>query len=666
MCCGMAMPALAVVQPDAGLVEENLATALVGERPLHLRYLLPEKSLPPVQPSRLIQPERCCLSEEPQPPRSDLLQAIPKPVPPIQPSQLIQPSRSGDVQTARSPRSDLVREPAQGTVESQASVLIQPARDGAAAVGQRPAWLDEKPAQEQQPEEKIAKQAGKPAVSAPVPAKIKVEAFAFEGNQAVPEAELQAALRDLLGQSLDFAGLQQAVDKVGEVYRAQGLWARGVLPEQELADGRVRIRVVEGRPGKLEIQHKYPSVRFPIAKAREYIRHGQTPGEPLNVEALERAVKTLDAVPGVTASVVLEAGKHEGETDVTVRMANTPMAGGSVRLDNYGLRSTGEARASGLLTLDSPLGRGEQFTLQGVYSQGTQMAVLGASLPVGVTGARLSAHLSTMRYTLGEPFEALEGRGLSNSYSLEWMQPLKRSAVFNSSASLSLSRRDYRNETVLGASPDKYIDAINASWQFDRTDSFWRDGNLTTGSFMLTAGVLDIPGSSSDPALGGFTKLGLTLSRLQNLVPGSTLWLSLSGQYAFNNLDSAEKMSLGGATAIRAYPGGEASGDHAGLFTAELRHDIDATTQGILFYDAGSVTLNHNPWIGWDSGNAGKPNRYALRGAGVGLRWLRDGYELNLAMARKIGINPGADADGNDGDGHQRQWRGWVSLSRAY
>jgi hemolysin activation/secretion protein len=80
-------------------------------------------------------------------------------------------------------------------------------------------------------------------------------------------------------------------------------------------------------------------------------------------------------------------------------------------------------------------------------------------------------------------------------------------------------------------------------------------------------------------------------------------------------------MELGGMYAVRAYPEGEAYADQGYVLNLEARwllpsysEQASGQLQLIGFVDAGSVTINRNPWT------AG-PNRRTLSGAGVGLNW---------------------------------------------
>lgn len=103
-----------------------------------------------------------------------------------------------------------------------------------------------------------------------------------------------------------------------------------------------------------------------------------------------------------------------------------------------------------------------------------------------------------------------------------------------------------------------------------------------------------------------------------NLSANDSLFLSLSGQAATGNLDSSQKISIGGPFNVRAYGMGSASGDSAAMLSAEYRHQLGLFAQGRLtataFFDSAYVVVNANPWV---AGN----NHAHLSGAGLGLNW---------------------------------------------
>jgi hemolysin activation/secretion protein len=77
---------------------------------------------------------------------------------------------------------------------------------------------------------------------------------------------------------------------------------------------------------------------------------------------------------------------------------------------------------------------------------------------------------------------------------------------------------------------------------------------------------------------------------------------------------------------VRAYPQGEAYGDEGHLVTVELRHSFTQTLQGLIFFDAGSVVINRDPYLPVS-------NTRFLSGGGVGVNARVFGIDIKADLA---------------------------------
>jgi hemolysin activation/secretion protein len=97
-----------------------------------------------------------------------------------------------------------------------------------------------------------------------------------------------------------------------------------------------------------------------------------------------------------------------------------------------------------------------------------------------------------------------------------------------------------------------------------------------------------------------------------------SLYLTYAGQWANTNLDSSQKLSIGGVNTVRAYRMGAISGDTGHAFNAEWRHELGRAFggqwRGLAFVDTAQITVNKSPWVQGE-------NTATLSGAGVGLGW---------------------------------------------
>ena len=382
----------------------------------------------------------------------------------------------------------------------------------------------------------------------------------------------------------------------------------------------------------------------------------QKVGEPLNTDAIDRALWIVGDLPGVSVTGNLREGTQEGETELVLLLVNKPLVTGEADLDNTGARSTGENRVSVTASLNSPLGIGDQATLNAIHTDGSDYAQLGYSLPVGVRGARANVTLSRLDYRLiGSDFSALNGSGNSNSAGLDLSYPLVREREQNLSIGLGLQNKSFHNDAA-GVVQSDYSDILSTvSLTGNRFDALGGGGantlELSYAQGNINQGTLD---AGENAAFGGtFSKLHYALSRQQTLTDSLSLYGALSGQTASKDLDTSERMYLGGATGVRAYPANEGGGSEGQLLNVELRQRLAGNFMLSGFYDWGHV--NNGASVG--------PS-YDLKGYGLGLGWISDaGASVKLVYSRRDGSNPNPSTSGNDQDGSLVRDRFWLSLT---
>jgi len=212
-----------------------------------------------------------------------------------------------------------------------------------------------------------------------------------------------------------------------------------------------------------------------------------------------------------------------------------------------------------------------------------------------------------------------------------------------------------------GTRTDRHLDHWTLSLDANALDMFI-PGGVSTLNMGWTSGQVgfdDATAQSVDEGSaktqGRFMKLTAKLTHLQNLSPSNSLYITLSGQWANNNLDSSQKMAAGGPYSVRAYDAGAVSGDSGHLATVEFQHKLDlsrdAQWQAVAFIDNSQVTVNTNTWV------AGI-NTATLSGAGVGLNWSgSDQWNARAYVATPIGSAPMLVAN-------PESVRVWIGISR--
>jgi hemolysin activation/secretion protein len=494
-----------------------------------------------------------------------------------------------------------------------------------------------------------------PAASADT-TRVAVSAFHITGNTAIDASTLTALLADLAGRELSLAELRAAARRITRLYREQGYpLARAWLPRQEIQAGMVRIDVMEGRFGEVRIDNR-STLRAPALAPLETLE----PGAAVRAEPLERALLLTRDLAGVAVKSTLQPGASVGTTDLLVELTPADRTSGSLELDNFGNRYTGEWRLGANLEVANPLGLGDRLNLRLLGSEESQWyGRVGWQGSAGPWGTRLGAAYSRMRYELGRDFTALQATGLASIASLWVTQPLVRRRDVSLYAALQFDDKRLRDDVGRFASHQQKRSQVWSATLSGNASDGLAGGGLSSFSLAASSGRLDL----EDPAAraldaasartqGGFGKLNASLARLQQLAGPFSLYGQIEGQWANGNLDSAEKMVLGGAYGVRAYPQGEAAGDRGWLARLELRYALSPAWQLAAFADHGETRSSTEPWI------AGRNHR-TLSGAGLGASWQGAQWRLQASAAWKVG-NAAATS------GPERQPRIWLLLARDF
>jgi len=479
---------------------------------------------------------------------------------------------------------------------------------------------------------------------APGGAAVTLKSVQFSGNTRFTEAELQQVVGDVSGQSFDLAGLHGIAEKVTQHYHASGFpFARAFLPGQKIADGVIRLDIVEGRFGKVQAAGDAN-----LSDGAQPFLASLEPGAVIESDPLERATLILDDQPGIKTMPILRPGQELGTGDLVVEVSRTPLVRGDVGLDNHGNRYTGEARLHANLQIDSPFLLGDQITIRSLYSEeDLWLGSLGYSVPLGASGLRANASYAHTSYQLGKDFASLDAHGTAKVTSVGLSYPVIRSQQSNLTLSTSWQYKklnDQQDSTY--TNNDKSSTSGVLSMSFDHRDGLG-GGGITYGVVSWTGGHLKLDSeleatdrTSHIDTRGSFNKWNLDLARLQALPDNFSLFGRLSFQWADSNLDSSEDFSLGGPNGVRAYPVGEGIGDEGWLAQIELRYKLGDFSP-YLFHDAGGVKINAKPGSIRPSVT---DNTRSVAGSGVGVRYAYDHWNADLSLAwRTHGGEPTSD-----------------------
>ncbi|ECW0910502.1 ShlB/FhaC/HecB family hemolysin secretion/activation protein [Salmonella enterica] len=503
----------------------------------------------------------------------------------------------------------------------------------------------------------------------------------LSGDLALNSPRLQAVVAPWLHRALSFADLQALTEAVTAEYRLHGLiLARAVLPPQTIKNGSLTVQIMPGQYDRARL-HNISTLNDDVLQ--RVLSATLPPGAVVEKNALERAALLLSEIPGADSQVSLTAGDKPGTTspDITVKPGKRVAA--YAGLDNQGDPTTGRSRVLGGVVVNNLSGWGDQLRLDALdaYENSDLFnGIIDYSLPVGGQGTRLGANYSHLNYRYD--FMQMRYSGYSDNWQLYATHPWVRTAQ---------ARVDVRLDGGQQYLTDKYPSALLGD------EGAKGRKRVTLGSLGVSGSMAALPGGVTGFTLqgtvgqteyrndvarqiafsrevgsgGSFSRLNWMLSHDQQVWGPLSVYGRLNGQFASHNLDSSQKLLLGGPAGVRAYDIGEGSVDEGTVGTFELRSRwpmpaawgwLGARPELTVaaFYDQGwgeqyKANSNHA-----GQGLLADKNRENLSGAGLYTTLADpDNYALTLTWAQRTGEK---DPVSGQGDGSQF----WISAVKMF
>ena len=499
----------------------------------------------------------------------------------------------------------------------------------------------------------------------PVPASIafRVTTIQITGNTSIATDQLHALVQNAEGQDLTLAQLSEVVARITEHYHRLGfLLARAIVPSQTMVAGVLQVQVIEARYDAVTLLNQTPLSDALLRSALRPLQSGQV----IQQAPLDQALLLLSDIPGVVVKATMRPGSSLGATEleVTTSAPSTSVSGNSV-IDNYGNDYVGRTRVSQTLRVIDPFNRqtGAALDINGL-SSGAGFNYGRVAYETVLSGAvtRVGGAYSALQYQLGGPLTASGSYGDAQVWQVWARRSLLRAYTTNLSAQLQYDNTQLRDHAGIDIDKNRQTNKITATLSGDVQDRLWFEAvnywNLSALNGVVSFDNAATQLANAGYAAGQFSKLSGHFSRLEKLNQSVSLYAALTLQWASRNLDSSEKMALGGASTVRAANSSALSGDMGALLNLEYRHSLGAAWGGFWqltgFIDSATVRVNQTAL---DT----HKNRTQLSGAGLGLSW--SGPQqifVKAQLARLLGSPSAPQA------GMTASVRGWVEISRAF
>jgi hemolysin activation/secretion protein len=404
-----------------------------------------------------------------------------------------------------------------------------------------------------------------------------------------------------LNRTITLAHVYRMASAITARYRNSGyILTKAVIPPQEIADGVVRIQIIEGYIDQVNFKG---DVRGPKVLLNEY-REKLLSSRPLRAEDLERYLLLIDDLPGVTVkSVLTPSATNLGASRLDIILENKNYDA-SASFDNRGTVFNGPYQFSANATWNSPLKAYGRLGGQGVVTaQSDELKYFSGfyELPVSTEGTRFLVSGSLSSSNPGDTLKIFEVDGTSSSIGFRVSHPFLRSRSENLTGFVGFTGKDSQTDILNSPNSVDRLRVLELGMSYDFADSMRGinqvNATLSQGLNIFNATETGSALLSRERGTSDFTKLSGQFLRLQEIAPSWSLLGAINWQYAFNPLLALEEFGFGGSQYGRAYDSSEIIGDSGIAFKLEIQKSFSIqkpylrSLQAYTFYDTGSVWL---------------------------------------------------------------------------
>lgn len=440
------------------------------------------------------------------------------------------------------------------------------------------------------------------------------------GNTVFSTRSLECFFASAINKTISLAELQNRVKDISEKYRAAGyILSRAILPPQEIKNGIVRVKVLEGFISKVTVEGKPGLARCVVADYGRVVLRSR----PLQIKVLERQVLLANDIPGISVQAVITPSKTiPASADLTL-IANRKIFNGYVTYDDFSTRFLGPLETSWGGSVNSVFLPGDNNALHFATSSQTKELQFAEFVHTQAVGNQGSSFILGSNYTETRP-----------GFSLEPLEIIGRSFSVYSSLTYPIIRSRTQNLFIRGSGNYQNVTSTILSVPFyqDRFRSLGIGGFYSTDDCLKGFNTLDFNVSHGFDILGAnkhffqsrpkgqsqYTKLIFNASRTQPFATRFSLYTALQSQYSFEPLLATEQFGYGGPLYGRGYGPSEIVGDRGLGGKVELRVDtapelcLLKAVQYYVFYDAGII---------WNIDKHNLPPEQSATSTGLGARF---------------------------------------------
>jgi len=452
--------------------------------------------------------------------------------------------------------------------------------------------------------------------------------------------------------------LQMIADKITVYFREKGyILAHAFLPEQTVEKGVVDIQLLIGNLGQISAEDNKKFSDKMLIKPFLHLLD-----KPVMKDEIESAMMYVMDYPGLDITGVFSKGEKVGDTGLTLKVEDEDPFDFIVSADNFGSEYSGEYRLRLDTILNNPLGLGDKLGLAVLHGFEPEEISYGAvtyRIPLPDYRYTLGLGGSYSPYGIAGEFDSLGIDGEVSKFDLSVERTFMKQRDLGVGVELNFSKEiaeTEQNNSQFDTSDN--LSVFSGTFRFDSMDyifeKIYLGGGINIVNLNYSHGIGNFLGSmdsKNDPdssrqggsgefAGGEFDKVGLSMSRLQNIGKGLSCLLRFEGQWSKDVLVSLEQFSLSGPDRVRAYAPAELMRDKAWFASAELLLNSSGFYDKVAFKNySWAEILQLSVFFDYADGRMNDPlgneSDEPLYGVGVGLRFSLPGKIFAQITASK-------------------------------
>ena len=414
--------------------------------------------------------------------------------------------------------------------------------------------------------------------------RIAVKDIVFKGNTVFTAAQLREVTDPFIQKgevtAEDIEAMRLAVTRyyVDRGYATSG----AIVPDQDLADQILTIRIIEGRLTKIDVEDNYwfrsPYIRWRVERGA---------GPPVNVLTLQEHLQLLQLDSRFTRiNANLKPGLALGESYLNLRVTEANPIRVRLGFNNYLSPTVGAEQGFLAVEHQNVTGFGDQLSVYAAGSSGAHPIVtVGYAIPIHPSDTTLSFQYRRFAFAVREePFNVLDIENRAEGYRIGLRQPLLRS--LRHELAVSITGEHQKNESTLLGEPFEFTaGATNgifkiSALRFGQEYLYRTDRQVVAFLSRFSVGFGDVLGSTTSSAVPGsadgrfFAWLGEAQWVRQLELLRTQLIAKATAQITPDHLFPLEQLAVGGRFSVRGYREFALVRDNAVLASLEARVPI--------------------------------------------------------------------------------------------